>query len=115
MSEGYGVGAHAERGTPFFGDGFGQANDAGFRQRVVCLACVAVQAGGRGDVDDITGRAVFDAEVGRCGADELEGLGVVEGEDCVPLFVGGLVGVSDRWLVAGWLQISGFFFGLPTG
>jgi hypothetical protein len=31
--------------------------------------------------------AVSDAEVGRCGADEFEGLGVVEGEDGVPLFV----------------------------
>jgi len=49
-----------------------------------------VEARGGGDVDDGAGGAVFDAEVGGCGADELEGLGVVEGDYGVPLFVGGL-------------------------
>ena len=88
MSEGNSVGSHAEGRAPFFGDGFGQAGDAGFGEGVVCLARVAVQAGGRGDVDDVPGLAVFDAEVGSGGADELEGLGVVAGEDGVPLFVG---------------------------
>jgi hypothetical protein len=83
---------HAEGRAPFFGDGFGEAGYAGFGQGVVCLARVAVQARGRGDVYDVAGLAVFDAEVGGCGADELEGLGVVQGEDCVPLFVGCLGG-----------------------
>lgn len=88
MAECNGVGSHAERRTPLFGDGFGQASHAGFGEGVVCLACVAVQTRGGGDVDDVPGLAVFDAEVGRCGADELEGLRVVEGQDGVPLFVG---------------------------
>jgi hypothetical protein len=88
MPESDRVGPHAESRAPFFGDGFGQAGDAGFGQGVVCLAGVAVQAGCRGYVYDVAGLAVFDAEVGGCGADELEGLGVVEGEDGVPLFVG---------------------------
>jgi hypothetical protein len=86
------VGPHAKSRAPFFGDGFGQAGYAGFGQGVVCLARVAVQTRGRGDVYDVAGLAVFDAEVGGCGADELEGLGVVQGEDCVPLFVGCLGG-----------------------
>jgi hypothetical protein len=86
------VGPHAESRAPFFGDGFGEAGYAGFGQGVVCLARVAVQTRGRGYVYDVAGLAVFDAEVGGCGADELEGLGVVQGEDCVPLFVGCLGG-----------------------
>lgn len=90
MSESHGVGAHAECGTPFFGYGFCEADDAGFGQGVVCLAGVAVQAGGGGDVYDVPGGAVFDAEVGGCGADEFEGLGVVEGEDGVPLLISSL-------------------------
>lgn len=103
------VGAHAERRTPLFGDGLGQAGHAGFGEGVVCLAGVAVQAGGRGDVDDVAGLAVFDAEVGRCGADELEGLGVVQGEDGVPLFVGCLDEVC--LLAHGYAKDEGFFFG----
>lgn len=71
------IGSDTEGRAPFFGNGFGQADDAGFGQSVVCLACVAVEAGGGGDVDYVAGLSVFDAEVGRCGADELEGLSVV--------------------------------------
>lgn len=48
---------------------------------------VTVDTAGAADVDDAAGLAVFDAEVGARGADELEGGGVVEGEDGVPLFV----------------------------
>ena len=88
MSEGNSVGSHAEGRAPFFGNGFGQAGDAGFGEGVVCLARVAVQARGRGDVDDVARLAIFDAEVRGCGADELEGLGVMKGEDGVPLLVG---------------------------
>ena len=95
------VGPHAEGRAPFFGDGFGQAGDAGFGQRVVCLAGVAVQAGRRGDVDDVARFAVFDAEVGGCGADELERLRVVQGEDGVPLFVGCL-GIELVLSLLGW-------------
>ena len=100
VAEGDGVGAHAEGRAPFFGDGLGEADDAGFGQRVVCLARVAVQAGGRGDVDDVARSAVFDAEVGGCGADELEGLGVVEGEDGGPLLVCCLEGLVVSALFA---------------
>ena len=101
MSESHGVGAHAECGTPFFGYGFCEADDAGFGQGVVCLAGVAVQAGRRGDVDDVARFAVFDAEVGGCGADELERLRVVQGEDGVPLFVGCL-GIELVLSLLGW-------------
>jgi hypothetical protein len=93
MPERYGVCSHAERRAPFFCYGFGQADDTGFCQGVVCLARVAVQAGGGGDVYYVPRLAVFDAEVGGCGADEFEGLRVMQGEDCVPLFVGGLEGL----------------------
>ena len=54
-----------------------------------------MQAGRGGDVYDVARFAVFDAEVGGRGADEFEGLGVVQGEDGVPLLVGGL-GESGR-------------------
>ena len=101
MPEGYGVGADAEGGTPFFGYGLCEADDAGFGEGVVCLAGVAVQAGCRGYVYDVAGLAVFDAEVGGCGADELEGLRVVQGEDCVPLFVGCL-GIELVLSLLGW-------------
>ena len=40
MPEGDGVGADAELGTPFFGDGFRKAGDAGFGDGVVGLAAV---------------------------------------------------------------------------
>ena len=114
MAESDGVGAHAEGRAPFFGDGFGQADDAGFGQRVVCLAGVAVQAGGRGDVDDVAGGAVFDAEVGGCGADEFEGLGVVQGEDGVPLFVCCLWGVVvSFWVLEG--RVFCWVFGWLAG
>ena len=77
MSESDRVSADAELGPPFFGDDFGEADDAGFGEAVVCLAGVAVDAGCAADVDDVTGFAVFNPEIGRCGADEFEGGGVV--------------------------------------
>lgn len=46
MAEGDGVGADAERRAPFFGYGLCEADDAGFGEGVVCLAGVAVEAGG---------------------------------------------------------------------
>lgn len=49
-----------------------------------------MQPGGGGDIHDTAGLAVLDAEVGRRGADEFEGLGVVERDDGVPLLVCGL-------------------------
>lgn len=82
--------ANAELGAPFLGDGFGEARDAGFGERVIGLAGVAGGAGCGGDIDDAAGGVVFEAEVGGGGADETEGGGVVEGEDRVPLFVGHL-------------------------
>lgn len=100
MPEGDRVGSHAERRAPFFRDRLGQARHACFGEGVVCLPGVAVQAGGRGDVDDVSGLVVLDAEVGGGGADELEGLRVVQGQDGVPLFVGCLVlrdGVLGGW------------------
>ena len=48
---------------------------------------VAVDAAGAADVDYVPWLAVLDAEVGRCGADEFEWCGVMQGDDCFPLFV----------------------------
>lgn len=49
-----------------------------------------MDAGSAGDVDDGARLAVFDPEV-RCGcSDQLEGCRAVEGEDGVPLLIGGL-------------------------
>lgn len=90
MPKGDGVGAHAEGRAPLLRDGLGEADDAGFGERVVGLPGVAVQARRRGDVDDVARLAVLDAEVGRRGADELEGGRVMEGDDGVPLLVGRL-------------------------
>lgn len=42
MSKSDGVGADAEGGTPFFGDDFGEAGDAGFGEAVVGLAAGGV-------------------------------------------------------------------------
>lgn len=42
-------------------------------------------AGGGGDVDDAAWFAIFDAEVGRCLADEAEGRFAVDVEDCIPV------------------------------
>lgn len=81
----------AELRTPFLRNHFCKTVYAGFRNTVVGLARVAVDAGGGGDVDDAAGFAVCDAEVGGCFADEFEGCGVVEGEDVFPLLVGHLV------------------------
>lgn len=90
MAEGDGDGADAELGAPFLRDGLGETRDAGLGEGVVGLARVAVQAGGAADVDDDAGLAVLDAEVGGRGADELEGGRVVQGDNGVPLLVGGL-------------------------
>jgi len=76
---------NAELRTPFFRDGLGETGHAGFGETVVCLAGVAVGAGRGGDVDDAAWFAVFDAEVGRCLADEAEGRFAVDVEDCVPV------------------------------
>jgi hypothetical protein len=38
MSKGHGVGADAKGRAPFFGDDFGETNDAGFGEAVVGLA-----------------------------------------------------------------------------
>ena len=86
-----GVGAHAELRAPFFCYCFGEPGHARFGEGVVDLPCVAVRAGRAGDLDDAAGLAVLDAEVGRGGAHEAEGGGVVHGQDGVPLFVGHLV------------------------
>src|SRR5690606_7300303 len=93
--KGDGVAADAKR-APFFGDGFSQADHAHFAGGVVDLADVAVQARGRGDVDDAAGFDGFAgfffffgglAHVGGGGADEAEGGGGVDVEDLLPLFV----------------------------
>ncbi len=42
VSKSDGVGADAEGGTPFFGDDFGEAGDAGFGEAVVGLAAGGV-------------------------------------------------------------------------
>lgn len=49
-----------------------------------------MDAGSAGDVDDGARLAVLDPEVGRRCSDQLEGCRAVEGEDGVPLLVGGL-------------------------
>jgi hypothetical protein len=54
------------------------------------LAGVTVKTAGGGDVDDVSWFAVLDAEVWCRGADQLEGCTAVEGDDGVPLLVGGL-------------------------
>lgn len=50
-TKGNGVSADTER-TPLFRDGLGHAQNGGFGSGVVGLADVAVETGGRGDVDD---------------------------------------------------------------
>jgi hypothetical protein len=42
VAEGNGVGAHAKGGPPFFGDGLGESDYAGFGDRVVDLSSVFV-------------------------------------------------------------------------
>ena len=90
------IGANAERRTPLFSDGFGKTCDAGFGEGVVRLPGVTVDAGGGGDVDDVAWLAVFDAEVGCCCADELEGCCAVEADDSFPLLVRCLYLVSAQ-------------------
>lgn len=46
---------------------------------------------GRRDIDDGARLAIFDAEVGRGGADELKGRCAVQGNNSIPLLVGRLV------------------------
>jgi len=87
VAEGDRVGAHAELRAPLLRDGLGEPDDARLGLRVVGLPRVAVQPGRRRDVDDVARRAVFDAEVGRCGPDQLERRRVVQREDRVPLLV----------------------------
>ena len=48
---------------------------------------VAIDPARAADVDDVPGLAVLDAEVGRRGSHELEGRGVVQRDDRVPLLV----------------------------
>lgn len=91
VAKGDGVGADAERGAPFLGDGLGEARHAGLGQGVVDLARVAVDARRRRDVDDGAGLAVLDAEVGGRGADNVEGRGGVQRDDGLPLLVRHLV------------------------
>lgn len=90
MTKCHGIGADAELWTPLLCDDLGETNDAGLGDGIVGLTRVAVDAGGGGDVDDVAGLAVLDAEVGGGGADELEGGGVVDCQHGVPLFVGHL-------------------------
>lgn len=98
------IGTHSVGGSPFFGNGFCETGHAGFGEGVVGLACVAVEARGRGDVDDGAGFAVFDAEEGRSRADEFEWLRVVQGEDRVPLLVGRLrKSRFEECLTVGWV------------
>lgn len=81
------VSAHTKSRTPFLRDRFRQARDARFGKGVVGLSRVAVDAARAADVDDGSGLVVFEAEIGRRGADEAEGGGRVQREDCRPLLV----------------------------
>lgn len=90
VAKGDGVYAHAERGAPLLCERLCEAGNAGLGEGVVCLPRVAVDARGAADVDDVAGGAVFDAEEGRRGADELERRRAVQRDDRVPLLVGGL-------------------------
>lgn len=94
VTESDGVGADAECWTPLLGDDLGEADNTGLANSVVGLSGVTVDTGGGGDVDDVAGLAVLDAEEGSGSADELEGGGVVDGEHGLPLLVGHLVHVS---------------------
>jgi len=81
------VRAHTKCRSPLLRDRFRQARDARFGEGVVGLSRVAVDAARAADVDDGSGFAVFEAEIGRRGADEAEGGGRVQREDCGPLLV----------------------------
>ena len=85
------VGADSELRAPLLADGLGEPEHAGLGEGVVRLPRVPARAARAADVDDASGFAVLDAEVGCRGADELEGRGGVEGEDGVPLLVRHLV------------------------
>ena len=74
-----------------------QSNNTRFRKRIVRLSRITVNTGGTRDIDNIAGFAVFDTEVGCCCSDKLEGCGVVDGEDGVPLFIGHLCTSSAIW------------------
>ncbi len=96
MSESDRVRSNAKFRAPFLRNDFRQPINACLCETVVCLACVAVYAGCGGDVDDAAGVAVGDAKVGGCFADELEGCGVMQGYDVLPLFVGHLAMRGDQ-------------------
>lgn len=90
MTERYGVRPDAEGWAPLLCDCLCETGDTGFGQCVVCLACVAVEAGCGGDVDNGAWFAILDTEIWCGGSYKLEGLGVVESNDGVPLLVGRL-------------------------
>ena len=91
MPERYSVRSHAEFWTPFLRDGFRESRYPRFRDAVVRLTCVTVRAGCGGDVDDGSGGAVGDAEIGGGFADEAEGGGGVDVEHEFVLLVGHFV------------------------
>jgi hypothetical protein len=94
VSESNCVCADTECWTPFLCDCLCETGDTGFGEGVVGLAGVAVEAAGGGNVDDVSWFAILDAEVWCRSADQLEGCAAVEGDDCVPLLVGGLRMIS---------------------
>ena len=63
-------------------------------------------------VDDVSWFPIFDSEIGGCGSDELERGGIVEGDDCVPLFVCHLLWM-DRIILAGDRWRIFWFWRLP--
>ncbi len=96
MSESNRIRSNAKLRAPFLRNDFRQPIYACLCETVVCLACVAVYAGCRGDVDDAAWLAVGDAEVGGCFAYEFEGCSVMQGYDVLPLFVGHLATRGDQ-------------------
>lgn len=79
--------AYTERGTPFFGDYFRKACHSCFCQTVIGLTSIAIDATSATDVDDVPWLSVLDSEIWRGGSNELEGCGIVEGNNRVPLLV----------------------------
>ena len=118
MAKGNSVGSDAESRTPFLGDGLGESSDTSFGKGVVQLACIAVDTGGRGDVDDGTRSAVLDAEVRGGFSHEVEGSCAVNGDDVVPLLVGhfvddavpGVSGVVDDDVYLAVAELRGFLY-----
>lgn len=118
VSESNSVGTHAELWTPLFRNGLGQTHDTGFGEGVVGLSCVAVKTGGGRNVDDVAGFTILYAEVWCSCTDELEGSGVVQCEDGVPLLIGDLVdhavpcesGVVDDDMDLAAAELSGLLY-----